>query len=251
MWEPLVVTGVSGAGDLVSVREPDSHHAAFRIDHWGLPGVESGLVDMDPNAIQTIQVAYSEGGIVVSMNGENVTSLHVKPYPTAQAQITVGKNEIGGGITGRAFSGQVLSNTLLRPRPRSIIAARVRFGGPGAHKPRGDWEPLVVTGVPGAGDLISVHFVSSTRVMFRIDHWGYPGVVSAAMDIDPNKIYSIEAHRGDDGEALTVEGEEVLRLGYAPYHASVAQVAIGKNKIGGGITSPMFSGEVLSTHIEM
>jgi hypothetical protein len=247
LLDPLVTTGVPGAGDLISVRYAGGNRLSFRIDHWGNPGVEGGEMSIDPNRVYSLEVAEGESGTSLRVNGNQVVAFPVRAFATARAQVTFGTNRIGGGITGPKFSGNVLS-TKLWPMPVAIAKANIRFPE-NAPKSTGLLEPLIVTGATRAGDLVSVRYLGHNRVMFRIDHWGLPGVEGGALTINPKAIYSLEVDEDRNGTSLSVNGEEKLFLQEEPYVTSRGQVTFGENKIGGGTAGPKFSGRILSSDL--
>jgi hypothetical protein len=249
LLEPLIVTGTTGAGDLVAVRYLGGSKMTFRIDHWGSSGVESGPLAFEPGATHTLEVSQSVDGTVLRIDERRVLALDIRPYATQKEQIQFGTNSIGGTTVGARFSGKMLY-TSIGPPAQIVARADVRF-------PRnrsmltGLLEPLVVTGVPTAGDLVSVRYLDGNRVRFRIDHWGFEGTEGGAITIEPDSVYSLEVVDSDAGVLLRINGEEKLVSEYAPYPTEREHITFGINTIGGTTAGPKFSGNVLFSDVPL
>jgi len=117
--EPLVTTGVAGAGDIVYVRYEDASHLRFGLDHWGLVTPDGPLLRVDPGQPHRIEITmgslYPAGGagawarrVRVKMDGATALDRELECYPSTLRQIEIGKNFIGGSFAGPAFSGNIL-----------------------------------------------------------------------------------------------------------------------------------------------
>ena len=248
--DPLVVAGVTGAADITSVSYVGSSQLRFRIDHWGFAPVESEIIEINPDDTYLVEVLVGEYGVAIRMNGIVVLRFKGKPYPT-QGQVEFGENGIGGGVTGARFSGQILSTAIKRPVPPPILLASMRVQFPKRRQLSSLGEPLLVTGVTGAGELVSVRYEPENRVQFQIDHWGVAPVRSAPMEIQPGKTYVLEVGAGPGGVSLCVDSVEVVRSEVAAYPTTRDQVTFGENRIGGGTTVANFSGNVLVSKLEL
>jgi hypothetical protein len=138
----------------------------------------------------------------------------------------------------------------LQSKPFLLATAKLQFPAK-APAPFRPLDPLVVTGSSGAGDIVSARYLGGNHVIFRIDHWGFPGVESAEMTIDPANVYSVEVGQGDSGTTLSLNGKQVLIHSLKPYATTRAQITFGSNKIGGGITGTKFSGKILSSAVTL
>jgi hypothetical protein len=125
--EPLVVTGMTGAGDLLYVRYVDSAHVAFGFDHWGVGGLTGAVVPVDYGRPHRLEItlgslyAVGEAGawarrVRVKLDGVVVLDGASACHPTSPQDIQIGKNPIGGSTCGFAFSGRILGLTRA-PRP--------------------------------------------------------------------------------------------------------------------------------------
>jgi hypothetical protein len=121
--EPLLVTGVSGAGDLVYVRYLDGRRVQFGFDHWGIGGFNGPPVEVNSTAFHRIEIslgslyplaprhdeAHDRGRAVsVTLDGVPVLAGVSPCHPITPGQIYVGENPIGGSTCGEHFSGHLL-----------------------------------------------------------------------------------------------------------------------------------------------
>jgi hypothetical protein len=110
-------------------------------------------------------------------------------------------------------------------------------------------EPLVITGKPGAGDFVEVHYYGHNSLRLRIDHWGIPGVESALMNYDPDKVYFVDVLMGRDMSATIAGWGIAATFNIQPFPAGQGDISLGRNPIGGGITTEAFSGEIVAAQI--
>jgi hypothetical protein len=135
--EPLVVSGLPGAADLIYVIYVDSRHVRFGVDHWGQGGAVSGLVPIDYDAAHELEVSLGSfypaaedpwwGGTpaaargergahaAVWLDGRQVLDAPVVAYPSESARITVGANRVGGSSCDPEFSGRIIFSGRLPP----------------------------------------------------------------------------------------------------------------------------------------
>jgi hypothetical protein len=122
--DPLVVTGRTGAGDLLGIQYMDATSVRFGFDHWGSPMAWSDPVTVDFSQPVTLEVAMpslnpvedalASGGIIrgdllVSVNGRVVWQEVREFYPAEAGEIVIGRNPIGGTSSGPTFRGEVLA----------------------------------------------------------------------------------------------------------------------------------------------
>jgi hypothetical protein len=116
-------------------------------------------------------------------------------------------------------------------------------------------EPLVVTGVTGAGDMLYVTYLDATHVSFGFDHWGF-GVVGSPVKIDYEHPHVLEITTGalyPPGRAgpwekrvrINLDGGTVLDQASACYPSRPEEIQIGKNPVGGSTCGPTFTGRIL------
>ncbi len=117
--EPLLVSGVTGAGDFIYVQYLDAGHARFGFDHWSVGGKLGEPVPLDYRQPHRLEIeagalSHPEGGaapfpIRVVLDGRVVLEGQSGSYPVATGGVAIGRNPIGGSTCGPAFSGDMLS----------------------------------------------------------------------------------------------------------------------------------------------
>lgn len=132
--QPLVVTGVTSAGDFVYVRHVDERHVQIGYDHWLVGGPISDPVSYDPT--RPVEVVVSMGALlpppdgahpdtpevaelrrrnVVLFDGRVVVDFVLPSHPATAEQIKLFINTIGGSTGGEVFTGAILSVEAVRP----------------------------------------------------------------------------------------------------------------------------------------
>ncbi len=118
--EPLVVSGATGAGDMVYVKYLDATHIAIGFDHWGIGGSVGQPVEVDYGKVHRFAVSIDslypagapprlKGVVRVKVDGTPALDVLWGCYPTRPAEVTIARNAIGGSTCGAAFTGRVLS----------------------------------------------------------------------------------------------------------------------------------------------
>lgn len=140
--EPLLITGRSGAADIVFVRYTDQTHIQVGYDHWGAGGPLSPPIPVDYGTAQTFDLelgslvpppgdpawgsvpaadqADAAGTIRIRLNGRTVLEHRANAYPAAPGELLVGVNSVGASTCGPAFTGYFLRRQrtgLVAPRP--------------------------------------------------------------------------------------------------------------------------------------
>jgi hypothetical protein len=133
--EPLLVSGQSGAGDLVYVVQEGGNRIRFGHDHWGWSPIvsDSFEVDLSKSHDVTISIgslyppvdsAFSASGtafrqrrgrLYVEIDGRVVLAQDREFFESASAETAIGLNVIGGSSCGASFTGEVVDVYRLRP----------------------------------------------------------------------------------------------------------------------------------------
>lgn len=131
--EPLLTTGRAGAGDFAFVTYVDATHAKFSLDHWGVGGAQSPGVELDYRVPHEVRVesgalwppvaggAAAAGGDPgrrwqrILLDGREVIAGEFPAYPTTAAEITPGRNRIGGSGCGAEFTGELVQAAAVAP----------------------------------------------------------------------------------------------------------------------------------------
>ena len=127
--EPLVVTGQTGAGDLIYVTYLDATHIRIGYDHWNVGGPHDVPVPIDYSSPHDIEVflgsllppvadawwaatppeerARLRRLVLVTVDGATALEHASDTYPATPDQVYVGTNPIGGSTCQPVFNGQV------------------------------------------------------------------------------------------------------------------------------------------------
>jgi hypothetical protein len=122
--EPLVVSGHTGAADVVYVIYVDNNHVRVGVDHWGVGAVTSDPIRIDYTAPHYVQVEFgledssgSNAGagwqhLRVLLDERQVLESRARLRPVQAAEFFVGRNDIGASTCEPSFTGQVLWSQL-------------------------------------------------------------------------------------------------------------------------------------------
>lgn len=142
VYEPLLVTGGTGQGDLVYLKYEPPGAIRLGFDHWGVGGQVSEPIAVD--YAQPVTVVLSTGPLhdrqtavaapsgapdlrhwlYAEVNGRVIWSGPAEFYPASAASITFGTNYIGGSTADPKFSGTILKVQSLLFLPPALGRAR-------------------------------------------------------------------------------------------------------------------------------
>lgn len=108
--EPLLVTGRAGRADFVYLKYLPKNQVLFGHDHWGGGGLISAPISLDSNHLYLLEIKMStleDPNLVIKLDGQEVLNNYVHCYPTAEYEITVGRNKVGGTSCAQQFSGEI------------------------------------------------------------------------------------------------------------------------------------------------
>lgn len=284
-YEPLVSTGSAGAADLLYASYVSPTQVRFGLVGTDLRGPESEPVAIDYGAhhrlrvsmgslyppsghplwraLSDAQIAFLGRTLRVELDGRTVVDAPAHFNPASPGQLILGRNPFLPGYSQAAFSGTIGSWA------RLAIAAPPGSSFPGAAygevrmrlvlpspAPSGVREPLLVSGVPRAGDIVFIHYLGGDRVRLGIDHWGTPGMESQPIRIAFAGEHTVQiamgallpsAANGPPAQRLRVllDGAPVLDADQDTYASSPYDVTVGRNAIGGSTCSYAFTGRIL------
>jgi hypothetical protein len=291
-----LVTGRTGGGDFVYVRYEGPDKVRFGFDHWGSGGPVSDLIETNLSheheiIISTIAllppVLSATGDFYAGLRERNVVLLDGRivldaagpNHPTTIEQITLGRNRIGGSTCEAEFTGRIESSgrastedviRLLWP-PSPLLEQVITSNGAGypgpirlrmkfPSSPADSLEPLLGTGVYGAGDLLSVRYESDGRVRFSLDHWGYRNLVSAPVPVDRAQEHELVISLGSllpppEPETPALErlrrrcfvlfdGQVVMDVPSEFHPALPNSIRVGVNAISASDAVPAFTGRI-------
>jgi hypothetical protein len=282
--DPILVTGHDGQSDLLTCFYDGRGRIRFALDHYGDGGPKSDWMTYDPAQLHHLTVwmgALADprlapppampGGtreipwhqrLFVRFDGHILLNAEQRFYPGTPATTQIGRNPYGSTTAGERFEGQVthVSQIPLEDLPPLVVAGS--YGGVELKLkfPRnayGTREPLVVSGVSGAGDLLYVSYLDSHHVAINLDHWGLGGLNGPPVEIDyaqPHRLSltmgSLYPPGGDSDRAsrvqVTIDGRVALTGRMRSHPSEPSQIRIGSNPIGGSTCGPAFTGQMLS-----
>jgi hypothetical protein len=280
-----LVTGQGTASDLLYSIYDGHGRIRFALDHFGYGGPQSEWVPYDPlrpHALTVWMGSLARPGIpagfpptptesttipwsrrlVVRFDGRTLLNTEQEFYAGTPASAEIGVNPYGSTVAGFRFSGLVERVTPLGfPDLPPLLAAgaygEVRLTLRFPTDVPGSREPLVVSGVAGAGDLLYVSYVDSSHVAVGFDHWGVGGFLGRPIKLDYGKPHRVGLTMGSlypPGASpehstlvrVTIDGQVALE-GRSPCHPSSApQIRIGFNPIGGSTCGPAFTGQLIT-----
>lgn len=272
---PLVSTGQSGAGDLLSLQILEDGRLRFTHDSWGGENFTSLPFTVGPGATHRVTVemgslypaddarvpAALRRRLAVWLDDQPVMDVE-RPFNPAQPDtVEFGFNAIGGGGVSGMFTG-----TLLRiervPTRAAAASADPEVWGPLACDVRfptdalGRAEPLLCTGVFGAADIVFVEYLDNRHVRFGHDHWGTGVVYSDPIEIDYTRVHALTLKLGslyppgtpNRPLEILLDGRSVLSVPRPAHPSRPAQVTLGRNDVGASTCQRIFSGEFIAPH---
>ena len=219
--------------------------------------------------------------VVVTVGGKVVLARRIEPSPSTPDDIRLLSNLVQLAGVDAYFNGTV--GTLEAESPAAVIASIPRFGGDvdAPPPPLGDFpgpillklqfsshptdtaEPLVVTGVTGAGDIVFIRYDAPGKARFGVDHWAYGGPSSDPVDLGPDgtahevvvssgglyppaadAIYKLHPEwlKLRDWTVVGLDGQPVLIAPVKAYAERSDQITTGYNGIGASTTETRYSG---------
>lgn len=281
---PLVVTGSSFLSDYVFVNYLGERRARLGFEHTNFGGFSGEAFEMRPGEVRRVRVElgslypprahpfwarfepghgrYLQRLVRVTIDGEEVLRSMADTYDAVAWEPELG-TETKRLALGERFTGTIV--VVGRAEPPEAPPA-VRTGGPvrlEATLP--EWrgvkaEPLLTTGVTGAGDLVYVKYESEGTVRIGYDHWGVGGPVSEPIAVPEDRRVTIEIDlaslypagvEGDgvagarrEGVLVRLNGALVLQGGKRAHPSHADEVSVGANALGASTATMRFSGTI-------
>jgi hypothetical protein len=270
---PVLATGRVGLGDILRMRFVRPGVVRFGYDHWG-----SGLSESDDVPVSegkhtlkiympsllapgTTPEAIALGSSLrLFLDGQIAWAQSVPFNPVTPDEIYFGENKVGASSSELEFPGVIYQVSRLPEDGRVLPAAkgpiRLRLQLP--RDRLGRYEPLVVTGVTGRADLLSIHYADADHVRFAFDHWGgsfkegppAPVEFSRAHEIEV-RMPSLDWPQPADGGIfqgtveILVDGAIAWRTPEEFYRAASGSLEIAANRIGGSSCDTSFTGGII------
>jgi hypothetical protein len=283
-YEPIVSTGGADASDLLYVNYlsptqvrfgfvstelkgpiSDPVSVAYGVPHHLLVSMGSFFpVDGHPrwSDFGEGQMAFLQRNLHVELDGRTEMNLPMHFHSASPAQLYIGRNPFLQNYAAEHFSGKITS---VRRLPmgssesqfgaESYGAIRIRLIFP-MHRVAGTCEPLLVTGVSMAGDIVYVKYLDEDQFRLGIDHWGGSGAATEPIraNFGPEHTITITMGslfpRGSYGSLshrlqILFDGTIVLDADQETYGSSPYDVTVGTNVIGGSTCGYAFTGRIL------
>ena len=285
--EPLLVTGYTRYADYVWVEYIDEKHLRFGIEHTSYGGPVSPPIEIDyaKEHLLFIEIASlyppkehpyhasidkNEARRIrtraqVQLDGKEVLWGDIPAYDASPQTRWIGKNPWAqhlGGVFSGVISGYKVLSPLLGPSTVALAPGIIRMNlWLPSGKPPGLHEPLVCTGISGAGDLLYLCYIDAQHIVLGFDHWNFGGPLGKPFKVDFSLPQRVEVHMGslfppnsepsaNDPARRHLEvrwnGEVVLNGEFDFHPAYADQVYFGLNPIGCSTSTSKYSGQIIN-----
>ena len=243
------------------------HRIDVQLGAFNPPG--SHPVFVDQPARRRIE---AEQAVLIEWDGRPIYRASLDFGMRHGERFVIGENQFWSGISDARFTGKILtvwqspfklSSAALGPALYGPWRIRLRF--PIDAKP-GRYDPVLVSGVTGAGDFVNVFYPEPGKIAFSHDAWGFGGWASPSIIVDLEKEHVIEIDHGglypepdrapaelaaaaramQDRVRITLDGVVVMDVPQQTYRAPPETVTAGENRLGGSSTAARFSGVLIS-----
>jgi hypothetical protein len=296
-FEPILVTGdgIQG-GEMVLITYIDSERVRigfFQVGttHWFSEPIlvdftRSHQLDIELGALNppSSHPVYARQPIKLRKDADQVVKITWDGQTVYQTNLDfgmrhgelyhIGENPYWAGISGPIFTGKIsaVEQRAFALEGGQVVSThygpwRLRLRFPIDAKP-GRYDPLLVSGITGAGDFCNVFYPAPGKVAFSHDAWGLGGSASATFALDLAKEHLVEIDHGGLypdikvssttgllGEAarrmqnrvrILLDGLVVMDVADQVHRASPETVTAGENRLGGSSTAARFSGTLIS-----
>jgi hypothetical protein len=283
--QPLISTGQTGSGDLLSVQMLEDGKVRFIHDCWGSSDFTTEPLALSEQPEHTVDIemgslyAAADSTIppqlhrrlAVWLDGKLAADIERPFNPATPDTVEFGFNAIQASSASGMFTGSLIKSERIPSRPPAAseevwgpIALTVRFPVDAI----GLKEPLISLGAFGAADIIFVHYIDKTHIQFGLDHWGNALKLGPIVEIDPRSTYNLtfnlaplyppkghpssrsgqEKAYDPSQDAFQVQMDErvVFSSAQQAYPTRTNQVVIGRNDLSAASCRRVFSGEILS-----
>ncbi len=117
--DPLIVSGRAGAGDFLAVRFDDPRTVRFLYDSWGVPGIVSAPLAIEPGVPVRLtvempglshvpgQLNLPRDHVRIVARGNVLLDTPVHSYPRQPEELHFGENHLGGSSCGPRLRGRI------------------------------------------------------------------------------------------------------------------------------------------------
>lgn len=295
--QPLLVCGSAVSGSLVYLQYVAANRICIGINAGRHGVLVSPPFDIDPQSEQTLEISHGSlyplpdhpkmqtlnqavqaslrRFVRIVWNNEPVIEADLPLPPINYRAVKFGQST-GFPETAGRFAGEILS--VERHWPESFVPydhlskIQATQFGPLSFEVRfpaglaGRSEPLVTSGVTGAGDFLYVRYVDDRHIRLGFDHWGVKGYLGEPIEIEPDHWYRLTLSMGSlyppEGDfwfsghdaatgqiaksrvLVFLDDREIFSADSPAYESLPRFVKLGENDIGGSTTGPAFSGAI-------
>lgn len=295
-YEPLLATGTSQGSDLLYAFYDSQQTVRFGLVGTTMRGplsppipvvygqpykLEVAMGSLYPSIGNPLLASFSEAAIAglkrtlrIKLDGQVVFEVPAHFFPAKPRQVYFGRNPHLEGYSAEQFTGRLA--VVSRPPitvPDALATVTDQYGPVRMRLrfPREiiGSEPLLVTGLPQAGDFAYISHAGPGAFVIGYDHWGVPGRFSKTLFTDFSTEHVVEITMGslypprghvfwkdyspEEVERLKrtvqikLDGVVVMEHEQEAYESSPYDVRFGRNILGGSTCGYEFSGEILAT----
>ena len=295
-YVPLVATGTGTGGNLLYVFYDSPETVRFGLVGTDIKGPLSAPIPVSygqphqlavymgslyPPSDHPAMAAFDEATIArlkhtlrIDLDGKKIFEIPAHFYPAKSRQIYIGETHILRDYSAENFNGSITKVSRLPVAPAELtipvpteygaVRLSVRF----QRHILGAREPIIVTGVPQAGDFIYAAYAGTRSMVIGYDHWGVTGKMSKTLSVDFSVDHELEITLGSlypprnhvfwnsfsvaEVERLKrlvqvkLDGTVVLDMEQEAYESTPHQVFVGRNIIGGSTCQYEFTGRINS-----
>jgi hypothetical protein len=241
----------------------------FGHDHQGGGAVVTAPVSYDPTLDHVIEIdpGTTDGNFRLRFNGDLLIDIKRSFFPARASDVFWGLDAAESSVVDVSFSGTIHEISPIdavkwrqdQARPGALVAI-IKF----PIRPSAVVEPLLTTGVTGAGDLLYVRYVDATHIVIGHDHWGFPSLESGLIKIDstmPHNLWilvpgllgsaplttlSAKLEKALQRDIFVFLNGKVVFSSAREFHPfDLREVGVFKNPIGGSTCAARFTGEIL------
>jgi hypothetical protein len=301
--QPLVSFGGNVASGVLYVVRDGPDRARIGVDTLGARAILSEPLRISPTGVEEIEVSFGSmlpeagaavygraphfaqmrGMVYVRFNGEMALFAPLRIGSVAPDHVAFGINAVQSSTCTEFFQGEITSVDPINLEDFSVggtaasgpLAQLARPGWEGYPGPvrievtfaagtPGESQPILTTGVTGAGDMLFIRYEADGMARICLDHWGAPLTASdpfaVAAGEQRNLMVSIGSlfppegsnlYLGDSrlavarGKALVdLDGHRILSADRSSYASRPEWITLGANFIGGSSVGMAFQGQI-------
>ena len=291
--EPLIIAGLSEYTDSIYATQHPDNNIEIIMDHHGYGGPRSKLIPIEIGRSYNFEVdlgafyppqhhhffdsydAYSSSVIKsiveVKIDGQIILDKQVKSYDAPLNSISIGLNNTTNNPYSRNFSGKInnivysqnihTSNKAKLQDSDGILELQIQFN----PSTLGTNQPIITTGITGAGNLLFARIKSNNEIQIGLDAWGYGGPLSDSIKLNTAESHIIKLFIGPiisprlwedhvDKSDITqklkqeiqiwIDGQIAFKTIVQYHEDSLNQLNVGSNHQGFSTAVPLFSGKI-------